>query len=343
MSIISSWVSSIKNRRFWEEKEKALSVYNCKSLHLDKSGLKKINDLSMNMLTHILIQQNLLTELCELPSTLIYLNCSHNMLTRLPNLPSSLVKLECGNNCINILPELNDNLKYLCCENNELVEFPYFTEDSSLIFINCRYNNIREITAMPNLLQMLIGDCNKLEFICDFPISITEISISYNNLTRLPPLSKLSNLTELYCSHNLLAELPSPFPNSLLILGSSHNKLTYLPNLKNISSVKCEANNLGYYPREKRSGIILSYHLNPIYTVVFSMYQDRFYKNIEIIHKFRFLYYGLKFKNKLRTLLWDKILRPRIEAKYRPDNLTLILTSDDDENEEHFHNVLSNW
>ena len=41
---------------------------------------------------------NELTELPNLPNTLIELICSNNKLTELTNLPNTLIKLNCGNN-----------------------------------------------------------------------------------------------------------------------------------------------------------------------------------------------------------------------------------------------------
>jgi hypothetical protein len=49
----------------------------------------------------------------------------------------------------------------------------------------------------------------------------------------------------------------------------------------------------------------------------------------------------LKYKQKLRHFLWDKIRRPKIEEKYHPSNLQKIideLTEQDDLTE-----ILENW
>jgi hypothetical protein len=46
---------------------------------------------------------------------------------------------------------------------------------------------------------------------------------------------------------------------------------------------------------------------------------------VKKLHNFRFLFYSLKYKSGLRNFLWDKIRRPKIEAKYHPDNLQKLL------------------
>lgn len=63
-----------------------------------------------------------------------------------------------------------------------------------------------------------------------------------------------------------------------------------------------------------------------------------------IIYKFRRTYYEMKCKNKLRQILWDKIRRPKIEAKYSPDNLRVLLQSmENEEDMAEFEKILWEW
>jgi hypothetical protein len=48
-------------------------------------------------------------------------------------------------------------------------------------------------------------------------------------------------------------------------------------------------------------------------------------QKVRTLHNFRYLFYLLKYKSGLRNFLWDKIRRPKIEAKYHPDNLQKLL------------------
>lgn len=62
------------------------------------------------------------------------------------------------------------------------------------------------------------------------------------------------------------------------------------------------------------------------------------------IHKFRCLYYCLKYKKQFRDLLWTKIREPKIKQHYSPSNLVLLLEGVEDmDDEDEFHTVLSNW
>ncbi len=67
-------------------------------------------------------------------------------------------------------------------------------------------------------------------------------------------------------------------------------------------------------------------------------------KPTTIIYKFRKTYYEMKCKNKLRNILWDKIRRPKIEAKYSPQNLKILLQSmEDEENMDELDKTISEW
>jgi hypothetical protein len=64
-------------------------------------------------------------------------------------------------------------------------------------------------------------------------------------------------------------------------------------------------------------------------------------KKIQTLHTFRFLFYTLKYKNKLRDFLWEKIRRPKIEAKYHPSNLQKMI--DELNEEDDLTELLETW
>jgi Leucine-rich repeat (LRR) protein len=72
---------------------------------------------------------NALTELPQLPTTLVELYCGGNQLTELPQLgsegtPSKLVKLWCSDNQLTELPQLPSTLVELYCGNNPITYPP---------------------------------------------------------------------------------------------------------------------------------------------------------------------------------------------------------------------------
>ena len=162
------------------------------------------------------------------------------------------------------------------------------------------------------------------------PSCLKYLNCSNNQLTSLPPLPP--TLKYLKCSNNQLTSLP-PLPSTLIILCCSNNQLTNLPKL----------------PRHLEE--LLNFN-NPIYDITHANIEYPFglmtVNRVKIInsltlkiHKFRFLYYCLKYKKRFRDLLWITIREPKLKQHYSPSNLILLLEGVEDEDE--FHTVLSNW
>jgi len=84
-----------------------------------KNGKKKRKEYE-GQLTILDCSNNLLSELNNLPTSLIELYCSNNRLTKLENLPTGLKILECQNNLLTRLEDLPTSLKMLNCSSNKL-------------------------------------------------------------------------------------------------------------------------------------------------------------------------------------------------------------------------------
>ena len=83
--------------------------------YLSLSKLPKLNKYNV---THLYINNNNLTNIDNLPDTLIYLNCGCNFIKTLDYLPFQLETLICSFNQITSLDYLPCNLKYLDCSHN---------------------------------------------------------------------------------------------------------------------------------------------------------------------------------------------------------------------------------
>jgi len=76
------------------------------------------------------------------------LDCSGDKLTELPELPDSLITLYCNNNLLTKIKKLPPNLKHLkCSHNNNLTELPILPE--TITILRCYdtklpYNNLTE-------------------------------------------------------------------------------------------------------------------------------------------------------------------------------------------------------
>jgi hypothetical protein len=78
--------------------------------------------------------------------------------------------------------------------------------------------------------------------------------------------------------------------------------------------------------------------VNPIYKIINSSVIDIIKRKIRVLNQFRYLYYSLKFKTRLRDLLWVKIREPKIRERYSHDYLIANLHEETDLDE-----LLNNW
>ncbi|WP_308568034.1 NEL-type E3 ubiquitin ligase domain-containing protein [uncultured Providencia sp.] len=100
--------------------------------------------LAQRNLVELNISSNQITEITELPSSIIFLGLSHNRLTTLPELPRELEMLYINNNELTILPPLPETLTILDISNNQLSELPELPRDN-IRDVNARNNNISNI------------------------------------------------------------------------------------------------------------------------------------------------------------------------------------------------------
>jgi hypothetical protein len=112
-------------------------------------------------LQELYVQNNRLTGLKNLPSSLENLNCAGNRLAALPELPE-LRELACANNALTVLPELPATLRSLACDSNALAALPALPERLSML--SCGHNRLAELPALPELLEKVTASHNRLTF-----------------------------------------------------------------------------------------------------------------------------------------------------------------------------------
>jgi hypothetical protein len=157
----------------------------------------------------------------------------------------------------------------------------------------------------------------------------------------------------------------------LFTLDCNNNRLKELPVLnESLEKLFCFNNHLTHLPRLNNHLTLFIFSKNPIYNIIFqndnNLHHHRHYYNhvnayhydinfmndninsifrikqtLQTLYNFKFLFYCLKYKKKLRDFLWEKIRRPKIESKYHPSNLQKMmdgLSEDYDLTE-----LLENW
>ena len=119
-----------------------------------------------------------------------FLSCENNQLTSLPALPSSLESLNCSSNFITTIPNLPPLLSVLQCDGNNLTSLPVLPP--SLEILTC---SDCPITTLPNLPDTLyILNISNTPLTCLPPVKqINSLTWSGTNLTCLPNFIEVQN------------------------------------------------------------------------------------------------------------------------------------------------------
>jgi hypothetical protein len=155
-------------------------------------------------LRELYVQNNRLTALTGLPSSLENLHCAGNRLAALPELPE-LRELACADNALTALPELPATLRSLACDSNRLAALPALPERLSML--SCAYNRLAELPALPELLEQLEARHNRLTFEDLSPVVAQLSPFSY----RLAPQDSLATAAKLAVSAGDSLVLPADF------------------------------------------------------------------------------------------------------------------------------------
>ncbi|EEF6262530.1 type III secretion system effector E3 ubiquitin transferase SspH1 [Salmonella enterica] len=174
-------------------------------LNVGASGLTTLPDRLPPHITTLVIPDNNLTSLPELPEGLRELEVSGNLqLTSLPSLPQGLQKLWAYNNWLTSLPTLPPGLGDLAVSNNQLTSLPEMPP--ALRELRVSGNNLTSLPALPSGLQKLWAYNNRLTSLPEMSPVLQELDVSHNQLTRLPQsLTGLSSAARVYLDGNPLS------------------------------------------------------------------------------------------------------------------------------------------
>ncbi len=138
------------------------------------------------------------------------------------------------------------NVTQFGCGNRPIKDLTGIEYFDNLQLLDCSYDSINVIPALPNLLATLVLYSNQLTSLPALPNSLTFLDCQWNQLVSLPALP--NSLINLYCTLNQLSSLPA-LPNSLQNLNCEHNQITSLPALPNsLTTLHCQYNQLNSLP-----------------------------------------------------------------------------------------------
>ena len=219
--------------------------------------------------------------------------------------------------------------------------------------------NIEEyLDSLPNDIDIIDVSHKSLSYLPSLKrfYRLRYLDCSNNNLTSLPSLN--NSLKSLYCQNNQLIILPE-LNNSLNTLCCSNNKIISLPILNHsLQNLYCENNQLTFLPilNQSLKQLVCDPHLLNEFPDLMKIMRrshkpillnenkkndlNKFY---QFVHRFRSLFYYLKFKEKLRNWLWLKVRLPKTERMYHPDKLKELFDDREDISDNEFHETIENW
>jgi len=112
------------------------------TLYMVNCGLKNLPDLSNKDIKILVVNNNKLTQISNLPETLTELKCSNNKITKMV-LPKNLQRLTCSCNLLEELGDVPETLVELICTNNKLVKLP--ENLPNIVTLRCSKNKIQFI------------------------------------------------------------------------------------------------------------------------------------------------------------------------------------------------------
>ena len=149
------------------------------------------------------------------------LNISHALVTtttRVINVSSKSISNLSGVQYFSSLDTLN-------CGFNSLTSLPALP--NSLIYLYCGFNTLTSLPTLPNSLVYLICSHNSLAHLPSLPNSLRYLYCQSNSLTSLPALP--DSLIQLYCMSNSITCFPT-FPDSITFMNIDPNPYNCLPN-----------------------------------------------------------------------------------------------------------------
>ncbi len=150
----------------------SLSTLNC-----DQNQLTLLPSLPSSLI-ELYCSQNQLTYFADLPNNIATIYCSNNQLSNILNLPSSLANFWCENNQLLSLPSLPNTLNFLICRGNQITNLPLLP--NSLFYLDCHGNNLSTLPSLPNLLGILDCSDNEISSLPNLPLSLHGLNCANN-------------------------------------------------------------------------------------------------------------------------------------------------------------------
>jgi hypothetical protein len=138
------------------------------------------------------------------------------------------------------------HLLKLDCDFNQIDTLPALPRTLSIL--SCWFNKLRTLPPLPDSLTELECVGNYISSIPLLPNTLTDFNCAGNSIYGLPHLP--ASLVTLICAENYLDSLPAILPPSLITLNCAENHINFLPTILPVSLeiLNCESNLLSVLP-----------------------------------------------------------------------------------------------
>lgn len=202
--------------------------------HLNLMSFPKIdNRLKLNKIKYLFLNDNNLTELCDLSSfvNLEVLDISKNNLSTINYMPDTLEELSCHNNSLEHIQH-HHNIKRLDCSNNNLKSLSKYDK---LIKLMCDSNSLSYVPSYPEL-KWLDCECNPLTKIEPMK-NLTYLNCG--NTTICGKMYGFPYLKHLICNNTMIDDIDQHM--ALVTLEISNTSVTKLPFIKTLKDLVYES------------------------------------------------------------------------------------------------------
>lgn len=213
--------------------------------------------LDSDSLVAVYLFGNRLSSLISLDAKIVTLDLGHNNLKEFPRVPSQIKILSLDYNLIDTIRFISENIKKLSLQCNMITKIDPHSSFIALGQLDLRYNNLTTLPEkfdkmFPKLKNLCLSHNNITEY-PKFPLTITEVDLSFNKIKILPPnFNAYTCLSRCYLQNNEI-EVVKNIPMSLQLLNLNNNKLLsfQLNHCPELAHLYVMNNNLTVFPQIK--------------------------------------------------------------------------------------------
>jgi Leucine-rich repeat (LRR) protein len=158
------------------------------------------------------------------------------------------------------------SLIYLDCKDNYIKELPNLNYFTYLAYIDCSKNKLNKLPLLPISIQEINCSYNRLTNLPVLPINLQSIDYGGNFITETPDLSYLEHLVRADCYKNKITNITTTteyincsqnelsniiFNHNIVDINCCHNRLSSLPNMSlfiHLRIIDCSHNELSELP-----------------------------------------------------------------------------------------------